>query len=135
MAKPPRLRTTTSELNGSRMFPNEPLWKRAPTRDSEGRLVTDFMMIIPRLRQHPEHSLEDRIARIQSVLTRYGEHVVFADLNLHLNVLWVSVMPSPGICLEIAAMIKGQVPEAILVGQNLPEPNENTRGGFWSRFF
>ena len=135
MANPPKLRTTTSELSGSRMFPSEPLWKRAPTRDGEGRLLTDFMMIIPRLRQHPEPSLKERIARIQAVLTHYGEHVVFADLNLQLNVLWVSVMPSPGICLEIAAMIKGQVPEAVLVGQNLPDPNENVRGGFWSRFF
>jgi len=135
VAKPPKLRTTSSELSDSRLFPNEPLWKRAPTRDGDGRPLTDFMMIIPKLRQHPEPSLRQRIARIQAVLTHYGEHVVFADLNLHLNVLWVSVTPSPGICLEIAAMIKGQVPEALLVGQNLPEPNESARGRFWSRFF
>jgi hypothetical protein len=38
-------------------------------------------------------------------------------MNLKLNALWVTVRPIPGICLELPAAIKMQVPEALLVGQ------------------
>lgn len=97
--------------------PAEPLWKRVPTRDAEGRPFSDFMMLIPRLRSRPRHIKEATIAEIHAVLDHYRRVVVFADLNLRLNVLWVSVRPVPGICLELPAAIKCRVPEAMLVGQ------------------
>lgn len=61
--------------------------------------------------------MEATIGEIQAVLDHYRRVVVFADLNLRLNVLWVSVRPVPGICLELPAAIKYRVPEAMLVGQ------------------
>jgi len=95
--------------------PDEPLWKRVPTRDPEGRPLADFMMIVPGLRDKPEAGLRSTVGELETVLTFYGRFVVFADLNLRLNLLWVSVKPIPGITLEVAAAIKQRVPEALLV--------------------
>ena len=99
----------------SSLQPAEPLWKRVPTHAEDGTVLSDFMMIIPRLRDKPHHLLEMTVQRIESVLRCYQDNVVFADLNLGLNVLWVSVRPVPGICLELPTAIKLQVPEALLV--------------------
>ena len=106
--------SSTAQLN-----PAEPLWKRVPTRDVDGRLFSDFMMLIPKLRSRPSHIRDAVIAEIHAVLEHYRKVVVFADLNLKLNVLWVSVRPVPGICLELPAAIKCRVPEAMLVGQRV----------------
>ncbi|MGD2082401.1 MAG: hypothetical protein PVF91_05520 [Chromatiales bacterium] len=95
--------------------PSEPLWRRVPSRDERGRALTDFMMLIPRLRHWPQRRIEAVYREIQTVFEHYAESVVFADLNLDLNVLWVSVRPRPGICLELAAAVKHRVPEAVLV--------------------
>ena len=104
-------------ITGLPFDPAEPLWKRVPTRDQDGRPFSDFMMLIPRLRNRPRHVLQATVAEIQAVLEHYRKVVVFADLNLKLNVLWVSVRPVPGICLELPTAIKMRVPEAMLVGQ------------------
>lgn len=74
------------------------------------------MMIIPGLKHKPHHAIKSVTYEIEKVLRFYKEFVVFADLNLHLNVLWVSVQPRPGICLEVAAAIHHLVPEAKVVG-------------------
>jgi hypothetical protein len=95
--------------------PNEPLWKRVPVRDQAGRLLSDFMMLIPKLSQQPAVKKKATIAAIQSVFKHYGEAIVFADLNMQINILWVTVRPIPGICLELPAAIKHYVPEALLI--------------------
>ena len=97
----------------------EPLWQRVPTRDQDGRPLSDFMMLIPKLRSRPRLRLQRTIRDIHQVLRQYERAVVFADLNLKLNVLWVSVKPIPGICLELPAAIKLRVPEAMLVAHKL----------------
>lgn len=99
------------------MTPAEPLWKRAPTRDAQGRRLSDFMMIVPNLRKRPRHYITQTLREIESVLHSYEHVVMFADFNLKLNTLWVSVKPQPGICLELPAALKVRVPEALLVGQ------------------
>ncbi len=99
------------------LSPAEPLWKRAPIRDSHGRLLSDFMMLIPKLSKQPESIQKQKIAALELVFHHYGKAIVFADLNLKLNVLWVTVRPIPGICLELPAAIKHYVPEALLVAQ------------------
>ncbi len=99
------------------MVPAEPLWKRVPTRGDQGQLLSDFMMIIPGLRARPGHEIEKTIQDIQEVLALYRHAVVFADLNLKLNVLWVSVKPVPGICLELPTAIHMRIPSAKLVAQ------------------
>jgi hypothetical protein len=112
------VRTLTPTIG---LDPAEPLWKRVPTHDDSGGLLSDFMMIIPKLRSRPQQRLHRTIAEIQRVLDAYHKAVVFADLNLKLNVLWVSVRPIPGICLELPAAIKMRVPEAMLVGQHFKQ--------------
>lgn len=97
------------------MHPAEPLWKRAPSRDEHGRPLSDFMMIIPKLSRRPTDYIRNTLREIEAVLAHYGDAVVFADLNLRLNTLWVTVRPIPGICLELPAAVKLRVPEALLV--------------------
>jgi hypothetical protein len=99
---------------GSGSGPGLPLWQVAPTRDSTGRRLTDFMMLIPRLRSRPPADIERASRDIQSVLALHQD-VVFADLNLKLNLLWVSLRPSPGAISELASAIRLRVPEAVLV--------------------
>ncbi len=93
---------------------NEPLHERVPTRDEEGRLLSDFMMLIPGLREWPKGRFNDRVAGIQAVLGGFSE-VVFADLNVPLNLLWVSVKAKPGIISAVAASIQHRVPEARVI--------------------
>jgi hypothetical protein len=100
--------------------PAEPLWKRVPTRGDDGRPLSDFMMIIPGLRDRPKCGLERRLADIHGVLSCYGSTVVFAEVILRLNLLWVSVKPLPGICLELPALLQQRIPEALLVAHKYP---------------
>ena len=105
---------------GPAFAPGQPLWQIVPTRDEHGRRVTDFMMLVPRLKEQPKIYIEMAMRHIQRVLARYDE-VVFADLNLQFNLLWVSLKHRPGhpgLILEIAGRIRLMVPEAVLVAQN-----------------
>ncbi len=99
----------------------EPLWKRVPTRGEDGRPLSDFMMLIPKLRQKPTPEFARTVEALQFVLERYRHVVVFAELNLPINLLWISLRPIPGMCLELATAIKLAVPEALLVAQKIPE--------------
>ena len=99
------------------LCPAEPLYNRVPTRDITGQRLSDFMMLIPKLRQQPQAKFNQVIQQLQEVLESYQHAIVFADLNLQLNVLWVSVKPIPGICLELPASILARIPEARLVAQ------------------
>jgi hypothetical protein len=99
--------------------PADPLWKRVPARDSEGKPLSDFMMIIPKLRSMSPQSIKEVVLKIEKVLAFYERHVVYADLNLNLNVLWVSLKPAPGMCLEVATAINLHVPDAKLVAQQI----------------
>lgn len=93
---------------------SEPLHERVPTRDEEGRLLGDFMMLIPGLREWPRGRFNDRVAGIQAVLSGFSE-VVFADLNVPLNLLWISVKAKPGIIAAVVASIQHRVPEARVI--------------------
>jgi hypothetical protein len=99
------------------LVPADPLYKRAPREDEHGRPLSDFMMIIPKLRTRPQHLIQETISKIERVLDRNSHVVVFADLNLKLNVLWVTVKPSPGVCWNLPGQINSEVPEALLVAQ------------------
>jgi hypothetical protein len=94
---------------------NQPLYQRVPARDEHGRLLGDFMVILPGLRERPKHEFAETLARLQAVLVSFSE-VVFVDLNVPLNLLWVSVRPRPGVILELFAAVKLNLPEAKLVG-------------------
>ncbi len=97
--------------------PHRPLHARVPTRDDDGQLLGDFMMLFPGLRDLPQTQFLDRLAGMQAVLGQFRE-VVFVDLNVPLNLLWVSVRPRPRVILEIAGAIQFHLPEALLVGHS-----------------
>ncbi|HET9122524.1 MAG TPA: hypothetical protein VFN52_03365 [Acidiferrobacteraceae bacterium] len=105
-------------LAASALRPAGPLYERAPTRDEDGTRLSDFMMLIPGLRARPEHQFRDALRKIEMVLAQFQE-VVFIDLNVPLNLLWVSVRPRPGVILEIASTLKFHVPDMLLVGPRL----------------
>lgn len=96
----------------------EPLWKLAPKRDADGKPYVDFMMLAPGLKKRPAHEIECVTRVIQGVLARFEEWVVFADFNLRLNVLWVSLKYRPGLMVEIVAALRAQAPEFKLVAHN-----------------
>jgi len=106
--KPPRV--TLSILDAS-----EPLRKRAPTVDEDGKAVTDFMVIFPGLRKKPRIQIQRTTREIHRILGCFSETVVFAELNLALNLLWVSTKPINGKRFEIAEAIRSSIPSARLV--------------------
>jgi hypothetical protein len=105
----------TLELN-----PNKPLWQRVPTKDESGKYLGDFMMIIPKLKTATSEHRKNTLDALNCVLNRYQDTVVFADLNLKMNLLWVSVRPVKGIILEISSAIIASVPEAKLISDRPP---------------
>jgi hypothetical protein len=96
------------------MQPGVPLWKLAPTRDEAGVRLCDFMVLIPRLKTRHSSYIGNAQSYIAKVL-RHHEEVVFANMNLKLNLLWVSHRYRAGLMLEIVNAIRLQVPEAVLV--------------------
>ena len=104
----------TQASNSLRVESHRPLYERVPTRDDDGRLLSDFMVLIPGLRNRPQHQFVDILARLQAVLGQFAD-VVFVDLNVPLNLLWVSVRSRPRVIREVATAILLHVPEARLV--------------------
>lgn len=98
------------------ILPGEPLYKLAPTRDEDGRSFVDFMLIIPKLKKKPQAYIDQTLRDIQMVLSRYSQEVVFANMDMKLNCLWVSHRHRPGLCRELTTEIRQYVPEAMLVG-------------------
>ncbi len=112
-----RIYASTTLTRTTAREPGQPLWQIAPTRDQAGQRLTDFMMLIPRLRERPHGEIERASHDIQAILARHQD-VVFADLNLKLNLLWISLRPRPGAIAELAAAIRLRVPEAVLVAHH-----------------
>lgn len=94
---------------------NEPLHERVPTHDEEGNALGDFMMLFPGLRDLAEVKLRSKVDILAEILSQYRE-VVFVDLNVPLNLLWVSIKHKPGLVLELSTYVKLRIPEAKLVG-------------------
>jgi hypothetical protein len=103
-------RVTLSLLDAS-----EPLWKRAPAVDEYGKALSDFMVIFPGLRKRPHLQIQQTTQQIQLVLSRYEQSVVFAELNLRINLLWVSTRRIDGLRFEIAESLRERIPFAKLV--------------------
>ena len=94
---------------------SEPLRSRAPSHDENGRSLSDFMVLIPGLKKKPQRMINRTINEIHRALMNYQDTVVFAEFNLKLNLLWVSIRPVQGIRYEITGAIQERVPEARLV--------------------
>jgi hypothetical protein len=94
---------------------SEPLHKRAPVYDEDGTALSDFMVLFPGLRDKPAAMREAALREIHAVLCSFQHAVVFAEVNLKLNLLWVSIRPLSGVRLEIAGALQACLPEARLV--------------------
>ena len=97
------------------LIPAEPLRKRVPTFDEKGNALSDFIVLFPGLVKKPQHLVQETIKHIQAVFAAYEHAVVFAELNLKLNLLWISVRPIPGMRFEIIQALRTLIPEAKLV--------------------
>lgn len=98
------------------LSPAEPLWKLAPTRDKDGGPVSDILMIIPKLKTRPENYIKDTLANIEFALKQFSNEILFANIDMNLNTLWISFKAVPGIYCDIVSTLKTNVPEAVLVG-------------------
>jgi len=107
----------TLPRTGLQMQPGVPLWKLVPARDEAGKLLCDFMVLIPRLKFRQPGYIGNAQNWIAGVLERH-EEVVFANMDLRLNLLWVSHRYRAGLMLEIVSAIRLQLPEAVLVAHN-----------------
>jgi hypothetical protein len=96
--------------------PAEPLWKLAPTHDEDGGPVSDVLMIIPKLKTQPEQYIKDTLANIEFALKQYNNEILFANVDMKLNTLWVSFKAVPGVYADIVSTLRANVPEAVLVG-------------------
>ncbi len=123
--------TAPQALHGLRaatgVHPATPLWQRVPTRDADGTRLGDFMMLLPGLRQRPPEAQRALIARLDAVLWRQRGSVVFADCNLRLNLLWISVRNRPHAWRAVAEAVRAVVPEARLVSPEGPATWSSTR--------
>ena len=95
--------------------PADPLWKRIPSHDADGRMLSDLMVLIPKLKNKPQEIIRGIIKEIEIALHYFQQHIVFADLTLNLNILLISFESIPGIRNQIADAIYERVPEAKVV--------------------
>lgn len=100
--------------------PNTPLWQRVPTKDESGEYLGDFMMIIPGLKNKSPETRKNTLNTLAAVLEYYKDAIVFADLNMKINLLWISIKPIKGMMTEIPAAIIASVPEAKLISDRPP---------------
>lgn len=105
--------------------PAEPLWKLAPTRDEDGGPVSDVLMIIPKLKTKPELYIKDTLANIEFALKQFSNEILFANLDMKLNTLWVSFKAVPGVYVAIVDALKINIPEAVLVGDMRSRLNDD----------
>lgn len=101
--------------------PNTPLWQRVPTKDESGQYLGDFMMVIPGLKHKSKENKKQIINALESVLTSFHETIVFADLNMKMNLLWISIRPVKGMMINIPKAIIASVPEAKLISDRPPD--------------
>jgi len=100
------------------LSPAKPLWQLAPTRDENGGPVSDVLIIIPKLKTRPEQYIKDTMANIEFALKQFNNEVLFANLDMKLNTLWVSFKAVPGVYVDIVSALMVNVPEAVLVGDS-----------------
>lgn len=106
---------------------SSPLWQRAPSRDEDGKPFSDFMLLIPGLKQFNEAGIEACLVKIRHSLQPYENIVVYVDLNIKLSCLWISHKPVPGITNDLVQAILLEIPHAKVVAGdfNVEEKKQN----------
>ena len=92
-----------------------PLWQRVPTHTEAGELAFDFMVFVKKLNKLDSVEQTATIDKIYSVLNIYSKVILLADLNLKINLLWVSHLPRLNLSIEIASQIINVYPPARLI--------------------
>lgn len=111
---------------------SSPLWTRAPSRDAQGKPFIDFMMIIPGLKQADSMVIEGHMIKLRDCLGPFGHKVAYVDLNVKLNLLWVSARPVPGLTRELVTAIQQVIPQARVVTADFnPDPPKRSRWQDW----
>jgi len=115
------------------LFSASPLWTRAPSRDEKGIAYSDFMLLIPGLKQQTEAGKEACLMKIRDSLSQFESVVVYVDLNIKLSLLWVSHKPVPGIALTLVQAIQQALPQArVIAGDFNPQPVAEKPNGWLS---
>ena len=83
--------------------------------DENGAVLADFMVIFPGLKKKPNRLIHEITEEIHRVLTSFGDTVVFAELNVAINLLWVSIRPVDGVRFEISEALRSRIPSARIV--------------------
>lgn len=104
--------------------PGGPLYERAPTRATAGRPVSDMMLLLPGLKQGLEPVVSRVSAELSAILATFGDQVLFAELNLKLGLLWVTVPGELGLCHQVAESVRAHLPETRVVGGWLAAPSK-----------
>jgi hypothetical protein len=111
---------------------SSPLWTRAPARDEHGIPCIDFMMIIPGLSSGDAALVEARMLALRDCLGGFDDLITYVDLNVRLNLLWVSTRRKPGIILTLVEAIRQRIPDArVVAGDFNPEPPARRSGWLW----
>ena len=97
--------------------PAIPLWKRVPTRTDAGELASDFIMILSGIKQLGLTQKQLVYDKLYQVLKTYAADILLAEVNTHMNILWISHKPRPGLGTEIATMVHHHVPQAKLISE------------------
>ncbi|MES9942574.1 MAG: hypothetical protein ABW104_13870 [Candidatus Thiodiazotropha sp. 6PLUC2] len=121
----------TTALSHTRWQPSAPLWQRAPNKQENGTSLADLMMLIPGLKHYSDVKLVHLQKMLEEVVREFGEKIVFTDINLKLNVVWVTVLPEPGLCREVALAIRERIPEAVMVGNQLKSTTTEIQANGW----
>lgn len=94
---------------------NTPLWKRVPKKDETGQYLGDFMMIIPSLKKATPEDRKYILNVLTKIIELYADTIVFADLNMKMSLLWISLKPIKGMMIEIPSAIMEAIPGAKLI--------------------
>jgi len=114
-----------------------PLWTRAPKRDEQGIAYSDFMLLIPGLKQQSAAGKQACLTGVQQCLKPFDDIVVYVDLNIKLSLLWVSHKPLPGIAATLVQAIQQALPEARVIAADFniqPEPESQPQRGWLGLF-
>ncbi len=113
------LRAKTSDAVSTNAWQRAtPLWKTVPKRDETGKPLSDFMMFAPGFSKKAPWEVQRDLTLIRGVLEKFDDVVVFADFNVPLSLLWVSLRCRPGAMSMLVVALRAHVPSLKLVGHN-----------------
>ena len=90
------------------------------------------MMIIPGLKTAGDAAIESHMVRLRNCLGPFAGNVAYVDLNVRLNLLWISAKPVPGLTRLLVEAIRKVIPEARVVTADFnPDAGKRTRFRDW----